>query len=441
MPGYIGYTPQFNPISLQDYLTVPTAIIQGRQQEADKLENYKTEAERLRALMGNSPRAQAIWSNYDNIIGTLADDMMSNKISDIAKINRKLKDSFRDIKTKAESAYTRRTKDQELLRKNPDLIGEVGDFMDYYDNEDYDPNFIDGTKVSKVAESLTSRVAQSVGTRPTGQYIGNPKNGQVVYHEGLTATEIADAFDNVKNNKITTPYEQYLAGLLNSFNYYNADPIRKRQIEQYFYQGMQKGSGFKTRVVDELGIRNKQLSIQEKINKRVGTGKGKNSLVYEGVVSASPTGKVDEIKSTDTLKPEFYDNFITDPAVREKLDSVLGGREYEQTRKKVTRKTTRDENVNLTDAELPDYTKEISPEEAKQNYHEQYYDLFSNTEQKGYELESNAKYYKFYIDADEKSGDNNLYIVPSSAPVKTSGEDSSTDLNQNAVIPSFGQED
>ena len=47
MPGYISITPRFNPISLQEYLTVPMMIYEGRQKEADKIEQYQNEADPL----------------------------------------------------------------------------------------------------------------------------------------------------------------------------------------------------------------------------------------------------------------------------------------------------------------------------------------------------------------------------------------------------------
>ena len=41
MPRYIGYRPQFEPISLQEYLAIPTMILEGRQKEANKIEQYQ----------------------------------------------------------------------------------------------------------------------------------------------------------------------------------------------------------------------------------------------------------------------------------------------------------------------------------------------------------------------------------------------------------------
>ena len=50
MPGYIGYRPQFNPISLQEYLTVPTMIIEDYKEAEKEFNDYQDKVAVIEAL-------------------------------------------------------------------------------------------------------------------------------------------------------------------------------------------------------------------------------------------------------------------------------------------------------------------------------------------------------------------------------------------------------
>lgn len=66
MPRYIGFTPQFDPISLQDYLAVPTTILGEYAKAEDKFEEYQDKAEQLAAMVGEDPYGRQIINNYKN---------------------------------------------------------------------------------------------------------------------------------------------------------------------------------------------------------------------------------------------------------------------------------------------------------------------------------------------------------------------------------------
>ena len=53
MPGYIGFTPQFNPISLQDYLTVPMMVLNEYNKAEEQYNETANKAEALKALLAN----------------------------------------------------------------------------------------------------------------------------------------------------------------------------------------------------------------------------------------------------------------------------------------------------------------------------------------------------------------------------------------------------
>lgn len=185
MPGYIGFRPQFNPISLQEYLTVPMMIYEGRQKEADKIEQYQNEAEKWRSLMGDSPEAKAVWANYDSALEALGDDVMANKAGDIARGAKKLSDSYRAIKYKAEDAQARRNRDLERQAKNPNLIGTVGDFMSYYNNADYSTPMFDGNELQKNLDAVSKNIASTLPINRVG-YVDPITKHDIIYERGFT---------------------------------------------------------------------------------------------------------------------------------------------------------------------------------------------------------------------------------------------------------------
>jgi len=185
MPRYIGFTPQFDPISLQDYLYVPAMVIEGRQKEADKIEQYKDEAEKWRTLMGDSPEAQAIWNNYNNALTDLGDNFLDNRTGDLIRAGRKMRDAFRDIKYRAEDAKTRRDKDLERQAKNPNLIGTIGDFMTYYNNPDYSTPMFDGSELQKNLDAVAKNIASTLPINRIG-FVDPKTEHDIIYEKGLT---------------------------------------------------------------------------------------------------------------------------------------------------------------------------------------------------------------------------------------------------------------
>lgn len=80
MPGYIGFRPQFNPISLQEYLTVPTMVINEYNKAEEKFEEYQDKAEQLAAMVGEDPYGRQIINNYKNQLQSATDAMSDGRI-------------------------------------------------------------------------------------------------------------------------------------------------------------------------------------------------------------------------------------------------------------------------------------------------------------------------------------------------------------------------
>lgn len=257
MPSYIGYRPQYEPISLQEYFTVPMMILEGRQKEADKIEQYQNEAEKYRAMMGDSPEAQSIWAAYDNALNNLGDNILNNKTGDLIRAAKKIGDSFRNIKYKAEEAYNKQKKYQDMLDKNPNLIGNAGTVMDYY-GKDYTPTFVDS---KDLAASIGSIVATEAERSPS-RYIGtNPQSGLEEYIQGITPEELGISVQNAING---TPNDNISIGIkryLDNIGYSNLSPDLQDKIKENIYKSALANSGMKKTINDPLKRKQIEASI------------------------------------------------------------------------------------------------------------------------------------------------------------------------------------
>lgn len=185
MPSYIGYRPQFEPISLQEYLTVPMMILEGRQKEADKIEQYQNEAEKYRAMMGDSPEAQSIWAAYDNALNNLGDDILNNKTGDLTRAAKKIGDSFRNIKYKAEEAQKALDEDTKRFANNPNLIGKPADFITYYNDPHYRATAVNGKDIQDAVSAFADSYASTLPVENRG-YVDPTTKHDILYERGLT---------------------------------------------------------------------------------------------------------------------------------------------------------------------------------------------------------------------------------------------------------------
>ena len=256
MPSYIGYKPQFDPISLQEYLTVPMMILEGRQKEADKIEQYQNEAEKYRAMMGDSPEAQSIWAAYDNALNNLGDNILNNKTGDLTRAAKKIGDSFRNIKYKAEEAYNKQKKYQDMLDKNPNLIGNAGTVMDYY-GKDYTPTFVDS---KDLATSIGGIVAPEASTR-LPQYLGN-QGGLDYYTTGIPEQEIRDniakAVKDIPDNNMSNGIKEYL----DRIDYKNLTSEMQSKVLENIYKSALASSGVGMTTVDPLKQQQEKTAIE-----------------------------------------------------------------------------------------------------------------------------------------------------------------------------------
>lgn len=152
MPRYIGYRPQFNPISLQEYLAVPTML----QQEYDTYEDkYNENLDKLAVLEGMLDDSTKNYLNaYKNNLNNAADIISgkSGNLSDLRQQTNSARQFYREYAPKLTNAYNKRQAalkaQQDILLKDPSAITtQVGNMQSFLDNPDQLFHSLSGDKI------------------------------------------------------------------------------------------------------------------------------------------------------------------------------------------------------------------------------------------------------------------------------------------------------
>ena len=368
MPRYVTITPTFNPISTQEYLQVPMLLAKEYEAEQEKVENYKDRLSYIRHMMGD--KGDKVFETYDALMNSIGEDPSLRNMRDTGQ---RLRDIYREIGSRAELAKTNMDRYQSMFDKDPSLIGDVGTFMDYYENPEFRPAMISGKELDTQIGGLTANEAATMLPRSTGQFYGDPRNKQEIYATGIDPDTLKRSLIRaITNQPDLNSYEQGLREYLNSIDFDNLPAASKQRVTRAMQASMESNSGYNLSIYDGL----KYDNIRSQMARRGSSGKGNSKSA-----GTSNKGK----KFT--------------PVYAGPVSSRLPHRDPKHTKSYV--EEGRNSSVNLVDAEIPDGAVALTAAEAKEQYPTQFSRLFSNAKIKGMELTSNADKYNFYVAFDD----------------------------------------
>ena len=164
MPSYIGYKPQFDPISLQEYLAVPTAVLGEYAKAEDAYNETANKAEALKALLGER--------NADNEAGWKIVDKYERQLGDLAdNISKGIQGPEAYRQAKGASRYYRENMlplesgipaYQEELKKwntDPTMIGNKPILESYIKNPLYRAQMMSGNAIQQEAVKAAAAVS------------------------------------------------------------------------------------------------------------------------------------------------------------------------------------------------------------------------------------------------------------------------------------------
>lgn len=152
MPGYIGFRPQFNPISLQEYLTVPTMVLGEYTKAEDAYNETATKAEALKALLGErNADNEAGWrivDNYEKQLGDIANNIAQGiQGPEAYRQARGAQRYYRENMLPLESGIPAYQKELERYNSDPSMIGARPMLENYIKNPLYKGYMLSGDKI------------------------------------------------------------------------------------------------------------------------------------------------------------------------------------------------------------------------------------------------------------------------------------------------------
>ena len=237
MPRYVGFTPQFNPVSLQEYLAVPTMI----QQEFDTYEDkYNENLDKLAVLEGMTDEStRYLTDRYKDKLSNAA-DIIAGKSGNLSELRSQINNArqyYRETAPRLTNAYNKRQAalkaQQDILLKDPSAVTtKVGNMQSFMDNPDQVFHSLSGDKIyadminagklsaadlSTIGKSgITGYIAKTTGYTPQQQ-----QEYATLVQQALSGNKDAEAA--LKNNPIyTQPYQvlnKYIED--NKFNLFN----------------------------------------------------------------------------------------------------------------------------------------------------------------------------------------------------------------------------
>ena len=253
MPGYIGYTPQFQPISLQEYLTVPSTIIGEYVKAEDTYNETANKAEALKALLGTrTPENEEGWKivdRYENMIGSLADDIASGiQGPDVYRKARNSQSYYRKNMLPLEAGitgYQTDEKEAKAFNKDGTLVRKKKYTLnDYIKNPNLKSEYILGSSIQAEAmkAAATASARKKKENDPT-KALGNQKF-KISSEVGFSPEEVQNWLKDPSSSQELTAIANQIAD-----KYKGYDP---KEINQYITRGILDGLAYdsKTSYID-----------------------------------------------------------------------------------------------------------------------------------------------------------------------------------------------
>lgn len=222
MPRYISITPTFNPISTEEYLRVPLLLLNDYREQEEKLENHKDKLSYIKALMGDSDEAKAIWSPYDQMMADVAANPTLNNVRETSK---KLRSAFRDVEAKATIAKQAYDTQVKRAQSDPTLLGSIGNFMDYYNNPEYVPNLVSR---KEIVSDISNIMGTAFNALPfTNEGVDPTNKSQILYSRGFTDTQLNGFLADAMSAQPQTTVGKSIHDSLASRGFFNLSPAEQ----------------------------------------------------------------------------------------------------------------------------------------------------------------------------------------------------------------------
>lgn len=343
MPGYIGYTPQFNPISLQEYLTVPTMVLSEYSKVEDVYNETATKAEALKALLGErNADNEAGWRIVDNYEKQLGD--LTNTIANGVKgpeTYRQAKNAskyYRENMLPLESGIPAYQEEIKKWNTDPTMIGNKPALESYIKNPLYRAQMMSGNDIQQEATKAAAAASARRRTDPKFKTVANGQLWSISNPVGFTPEEVNAWLAWTKDPQSSQNPSPELSAIADQisekYGNFNTD-----QVNQYITRGILDGLAYDNKITyqsnKDYEFRKQKELIDYKASKS-GDQSGNNdkSVLRRRPANAEQTKeqkalqhkieRYKELRDIISKNPEIYDAQKSQDYIEDSQGHIIG---------------------------------------------------------------------------------------------------------------------
>lgn len=228
MPKYIGYTPTFTPLSVNEYLQVPQAIINEYKEAEKTFNDYQDKKAAIAALAGDNEKAKAIMQNYDDQTQAVAEAIANGGIQDASQYRqaKQARQYYREYVMPLEPAITNYQTAQQVRAKRDDgtIIGPDLSLDTYIDNPLYQDAFVNGSNIQ--AEAMKAAMASSA-RRKQQKIDEQVRNGQYWKDTDITGYTPEEIKAWFSGNSDLPELDEIVSQISNKYGMYDQDKVKE----------------------------------------------------------------------------------------------------------------------------------------------------------------------------------------------------------------------
>lgn len=228
MPKYIGYTPTFTPLSVNEYLQVPQAIINEYKEAEKTFNDYQDKKAAIAALAGDNEKAKAIMQNYDDQTQAVAEAIANGGIQDASQYRqaKQARQYYREYVMPLEPAITNYQTAQQVRAKRDDgtIIGPDLSLDTYIDNPLYQDAFVNGSNIQ--AEAMKAAMASSA-RRKQQKIDEQVRNGQYWKDTDIIGYAPEEVKAWFSGNSDLPELDEIVSQISNKYGMYDQDKVKE----------------------------------------------------------------------------------------------------------------------------------------------------------------------------------------------------------------------
>lgn len=244
MPRYLQITPTYNPISLSEFMYVPTQYWQAQDNMENKIDKFNESIgtyEQYARMYPNTEMSKQYLNFIDNF-NKATDEFYKNGYSSTnANMFRKLRNDYQRVSTpfkQAVGTYSAIAAQQAKDAKNGLIGGEIT-FEDILNNptyslEDYNSNRILGKDIYNESKTLFKGLT---GFDATPKQYNDGITITTMIPQGYTSEEIQLLFENDDNPEISQELRNTWKTIKAKYNYDSLTPDQQDLFRYYALQG------------------------------------------------------------------------------------------------------------------------------------------------------------------------------------------------------------